>query len=606
MRELLAGLCDDALGVLVGADATAGALGAGAIGTDHLVLAILQAGGASARRLEHEELTLGTVRAAVTAGAASDSGKRSDPSTSCLSLPCTTQLQRVVAVARQSAVILESADVRVDHLLLAIASDGRCVASDILRRQDRAAAPRLVAAILDDLGDESAALWLPYTDTAREALELAWSTALALGYSEIGVSHILGGLRAPGWTIAARALALLAVPLPGDAAAPLAGYSNEAHHRIAFTPQARQALLAAATVARDLGKPYVGSEHVLLGIAAVAMDDVTALAGRSVTTSRVRDAVADAVLGADAAREQQARRNGRGEPAKSPDRGGARPETAPLRDQLMSRAREVAEADDGYDRTSTPGCWPGFVAAILLNEDAGLAKLLRLMALEPSEIGGLCEGIDDLPVTVALDWAAERYGGDVGVVELLIAAISVGSPRVSAVVYARGLTKAELVTQLIGWRDKRDGTDAEPDRVVWVAGANALLGVATSVLLIETVISQGAWWNLTLLGLVWSGPPALGTVSSIGVAWLLGFLASPLVGVVALLGVVGDLVQTGVERQAAWSRTGVRMTRRELACVARRTLAYPAARINQRVRQRLLAAMRARRPAMLRRADRHV
>jgi hypothetical protein len=255
------------------------------------------------------------------------------------------------------------------------------------------------------------------------------------------------------------------------------------------------------------------------------------------------------VIGAHAARDEEARRRGSRPEAAAPSADDDAPaETSHLRDEFFARARRVADAGDGWDGASTPGCWPGFVAAILLNEDPELAELLGLLQLEPSETHALCEDFADLPVTAAWEWASERYGHDVSAVELLIASVSVGSPRVAAVVYEVGLTEAELVTQLANWRDKRDGDDAAPDSVTWVSGANVLSGTATSVLLLEAVISEGAWWKLALLPLVCSGQPGLGPVASVGIAGLLGVLVSPLVGVVHLLGITVDVAQGRIGR----------------------------------------------------------
>jgi ATP-dependent Clp protease ATP-binding subunit ClpA len=208
-RQVLAGLTEGALGLLAEADATARSLGAEAIGTDHLLVAMMQSRGDLARRLDGAGLTLGEVRAHVADGGGGDDDARSDASTSCLSLPCTKQVQRAAELARQYAIVDERDDVPVDYLLLGIANDAKSAAYDILQHHDPAG---LVDAIVDEVGSPDGPSVATLTQTAREALELAWSTALALGYSEICVSHILGGLREPGWTIAARAIAMLADP----------------------------------------------------------------------------------------------------------------------------------------------------------------------------------------------------------------------------------------------------------------------------------------------------------------------------------------------------------------------------------------------------------
>lgn len=595
----LAGLTASTRGLLAEADAAARALGSPATGTGHLLLALLLADDPPARLLA-EGLTAGEARAAIAATESRATAVDGEAA------PYTAQLRRVAAVACRHAVIYESDDVTSEHLLLAIALNRDCTAHAILTGRDTGAGERLSAALRGDLGGPELASAPPFADDLQASLMLAWSLARAHGYSTIDAGQALAGLRAQDATIGARALATLATnpPAAGDPVLRPA-YSRDAYRRIGLEPVVRDALRIAGAQAARLGRPQVASEHLVLGLAAVAEPALSAFLGQRVTIAAVREAVAEAVLDGGAGPAPRPGPRAGAVPA-APAAGAVTPADpgappAEFRTRLIALAREPAGAGEGArgDDGSGPGCWPALVAAVRLTDDDGLGELFALLQLQRPDIEALCADVDDLPLTAALDRSELRFGHDVGVAEAIIGVCLTGSPRVGAALYTLGLTETELAAQLSGWRAKRDGGDTPGSTVISVTGLNLLASVLTSLLLLEAVVSSGELWKAAFLGLVWGGHPGMGPFAGAGVAGLLGLLVSPLVGAAHLLGVAVDVVQASMERQAAWSRDGVRMTGRELRCVTRRGLGSRTAHRNQRIRQVLLAAVRGRRPAIL-------
>lgn len=589
-----AGLTARTHGLLAEAGGAARALGSLAIGTDHLLVAFLLADDPPARLLA-EGLAAGDVRAAIAPA---------EPRTSSESgaAAYTDDLLRVVVIACRHAVIFESEDVTPEHLLLAIALEPASTGHALLARCDAGASERLSATLRRDLGGPELGCAPPFTDNVQESFMVAWSLALAHGHSVIDAGQVLAGLRAQDSTTGARALATLAASVPeADDPVLRPACSHDAYRRIALEPAVREALRIAGAEAARLGRPHVASEHLVLGLAATAQPALSEHLGRSVTTGAVREAIAEAILtgGAEPAPKPERRAAAAPAPAATREDSGAPP--AGFRAQLTALARELAGAASvrrSHDG-SGPGCWPGLVAAVRLTDDDALGELLTLLQLRRPEIEALCAEVDDLPLIAALDRAELRFGKDVGVAETIIGVCMTDSPRVGAALYALGLTETELAAQLSGWLAHRDGGDAPASTLVSVMGLNLLASVLTSLLLLEAAISDGELWKLCFLSLVWGGHPGMGPLAGAGVAGMLGLVVSPLVGAAHVLGIAADVAQASMERQAAWSRDGVRMTGRELRCVTRRGLNSRMAHRNQRTRQVLLAAVRSRLPAVV-------
>jgi ATP-dependent Clp protease ATP-binding subunit ClpA len=128
-----------------------------------------------------------------------------------------------------------------------------------------------------------------FTERARQVIVFAQDEARTLGHNYIGTEHFLLGLLREQDGIAASALASLGITAEEVRAQVVAivgqGDDVATTGQIPFTPRAKKALELALREGIALGDPYVGTEHLLLGLA------------------RVNDGVATSVLldlGADA------------------------------------------------------------------------------------------------------------------------------------------------------------------------------------------------------------------------------------------------------------------------------------------------------------------
>jgi ATP-dependent Clp protease ATP-binding subunit ClpC len=109
-----------------------------------------------------------------------------------------------------------------------------------------------------------------FTDRARRAVVQAQEEARALNHDFIGPEHILLGLVGEGQGVAAKALESLGIRLETvrervEDTVPPGLYSRPSGH-IPFTPPAKKVLGLSLSEAKLLGHPYIGTEHILLGL----------------------------------------------------------------------------------------------------------------------------------------------------------------------------------------------------------------------------------------------------------------------------------------------------------------------------------------------------
>jgi ATP-dependent Clp protease ATP-binding subunit ClpA len=110
-----------------------------------------------------------------------------------------------------------------------------------------------------------------FTDQARRVVVRAQEEARMLGHGYIGTEHILLGLLAEGDGLAAQALASLEIGL--DAAREQVveiieeGTRQPPTGHIPFTPRTKKVLELSLREAQRLGDSYIGTEHILLGLA---------------------------------------------------------------------------------------------------------------------------------------------------------------------------------------------------------------------------------------------------------------------------------------------------------------------------------------------------
>jgi ATP-dependent Clp protease ATP-binding subunit ClpC len=109
-----------------------------------------------------------------------------------------------------------------------------------------------------------------FTERARRAVVLAQDEARRLGHNYIGTEHVLLGLLREEEGIAARVLGSLGVTLDGvrGRVAEIVGRGEAAAPgQIPFTPRAKKVLELALREAISMGHGYIGTEHILLGLA---------------------------------------------------------------------------------------------------------------------------------------------------------------------------------------------------------------------------------------------------------------------------------------------------------------------------------------------------
>ena len=110
-----------------------------------------------------------------------------------------------------------------------------------------------------------------FTDQARRVVVLAQDEAQLLGHGYIGTEHILLGLLAEGEGLAAQALAALEIGLDTarEQVAEILGEGSgqPPSGHIPFTPRTKKVLELSLREAQRLGDSYIGTEHILLGLA---------------------------------------------------------------------------------------------------------------------------------------------------------------------------------------------------------------------------------------------------------------------------------------------------------------------------------------------------
>src|SRR5699024_993204 len=107
-----------------------------------------------------------------------------------------------------------------------------------------------------------------FTERAQKVLALAQEEANRLKHNNIGTEHILLGLIREGSGIAAKALVELGLETKQiqTEVEKLIGKGNHSFQSVHYTPRAKKVVELSQDEARKLGHPYVGTEHILLGL----------------------------------------------------------------------------------------------------------------------------------------------------------------------------------------------------------------------------------------------------------------------------------------------------------------------------------------------------
>ncbi|MFL6058522.1 MAG: Clp protease N-terminal domain-containing protein [Rubrobacteraceae bacterium] len=153
-----------------------------------------------------------------------------------------------------------------------------------------------------------------FTDKSRRSVQAAIEEARMLGHDSVGDEDLLLGILSADEGIAGEALSSLGVTLEDAREAAEVMFSSAlssigisldeirrevgdvfemrlpTNRRLPFSPRAKNALVGARKVMRNLGDSYLGTEHVLLGI--LGNEDGTAvriLAGMGVSPEALED-----------------------------------------------------------------------------------------------------------------------------------------------------------------------------------------------------------------------------------------------------------------------------------------------------------------------------
>ncbi|MCL1906783.1 MAG: ATP-dependent Clp protease ATP-binding subunit [Propionibacteriaceae bacterium] len=108
-----------------------------------------------------------------------------------------------------------------------------------------------------------------FTDRARRVVILAQDEARAMNHNYVGTEHILLGLISEGEGVAAKALSQLGITLEAarKEVEEIIGKGSQAPAgHIPFTSRAKRVLELSLREALQLNHPYIGTEHILLGV----------------------------------------------------------------------------------------------------------------------------------------------------------------------------------------------------------------------------------------------------------------------------------------------------------------------------------------------------
>jgi ATP-dependent Clp protease ATP-binding subunit ClpA len=227
-----------------------------------------------------------------------------------------------------------------------------------------------------------------FTERARQVVVFASDEARTLGHNYIGTEHILLGLIREQEGVAARALASLGITAE-EVRAQVVGIVGQGDSvttsQIPFTPRAKKALERALREGIALGHAYVGTEHLLLGLARVNDGVATRiLLDLGADAETIRRSVGGLLSGLDSGRAQAPRSGSPGgqdfTPRLRAGRGGSDTTTGAPRFTRGARTVLVLAQEEartlGHARMGTEHILLG-----LLREERGLAARL-LDALE--------------------------------------------------------------------------------------------------------------------------------------------------------------------------------------------------------------------------------
>jgi ATP-dependent Clp protease ATP-binding subunit ClpA len=191
-----------------------------------------------------------------------------------------------------------------------------------------------------------------FTERARRVVVLAQEEARMLDHNYIGTEHILLGLIHEGEGVAAKALESLGISLEAvrQQVEDIIGQGQSASTgHIPFTPRAKKVLELSLREALELGHNYIGTEHLLLGLAREG-EGVAAqvLMKQGADMNRIREKVVQ-FLGSRVRREERPSRSEPSLPGQEAFLGEVR---MVVREELAAARRQPDPEGGPY----CPGC----------------------------------------------------------------------------------------------------------------------------------------------------------------------------------------------------------------------------------------------------------
>jgi ATP-dependent Clp protease ATP-binding subunit ClpA len=284
--------------VVVNANGAARELGHPHIGTEHVLLGLLADPDDDASRvLASFGVTAGLARERVV-----EVVPPGDPPT-VGRIPFAPRVKRVLEIALRESLRLESTSVEPEHILLALVRETESVGAQILLgfdvsaetvRSKLLARPGVAGVVVPGSREEGG--FDPFTEQACQVVMCAQAEARELRFSHVGTEAVLLGLLREKEGLAARVLRSFDVTLELARAEVVkrvgAGDEIPESTVIPFTPRARSLLAQALHEALALGHNYVGTEHILLSMAAVDEGEgMNALRALGVDSTMIRNAV---------------------------------------------------------------------------------------------------------------------------------------------------------------------------------------------------------------------------------------------------------------------------------------------------------------------------
>ncbi len=180
-----------------------------------------------------------------------------------------------------------------------------------------------------------------FTQRARRVLSLAHKEAERMHHAQIGTEHLLVGLLRDQGGIAGRVLRELGLDVESvlTVTESITGYGEYQGDALALSPGTQRVLELAVEEARKLGHPYIGVEHILLGLVShgkgIAMDVLSQL---GLTEEQIRRQTLRVI---EETKDQNKLQRDRGRSRQSRKSKGK--SATPMVDQLAVNLTELAE-----------------------------------------------------------------------------------------------------------------------------------------------------------------------------------------------------------------------------------------------------------------------